>query len=96
VPAYTWTRVLGSPVKATDFTFLSCNRMLPLDLRNMFSCPEATRTGYHEAVWFMHQMFLGGREVMDAFVDAIDNVVDHRQGLRGLDHKAIRNLRWSG
>jgi len=60
----------------------------------MFSCPEAGRNGYHEAVWFMHQLFLGGREDND--VDAIDKVVDHHQGLRDLDHKAIRNLRLSG
>jgi len=91
VPAYTWTGVLGSPVKATDFTVLSCNRKLPLDLRNMFWCPEAGRNGYHEAVCFMHQLFLGGRDDNDAIVDAIDKVVDHHQGLRDLDHKAIRN-----
>jgi len=35
------------PVKATDSPALSCNRERRLDLRNVFSCPEAGRTAYH-------------------------------------------------
>lgn len=46
----------------------------------MFSCPEAERTGYHEAVWFMHQLLLGSREDMDAMVGAIDKVVTTTTG----------------
>ena len=44
----------------------------------------------------MHQQFLGAREDMDAFVDAIAEVVYNHEGLRDLDHKAIRNLCLSG
>ena len=58
----------------------------------MFSCPEAERTGHHEAV---RQLFRGGREDMDAIVDAINKVVEKHESLRELDHKAIRNLRLS-
>ena len=62
----------------------------------MLSCPEAGRSGYHEAVWRMHQLFLGDREDVDAIVDTVDKVADDHEGLRDLDHKAIRNLSLSG
>jgi dTDP-4-amino-4,6-dideoxygalactose transaminase len=79
------------PVKASDFPALSWKRDEPLDLRNLYSCPEAEKAGYHEAVWFMHQMFLGTENDVDAIVDAIHKVLENIEELRHLDHKAIRN-----
>ena len=90
MPAYTWTGSSWFPVKATDFPRSELHRKPPLVLRNMLSCPEAGRSGYHEGVWCMHQLFLGDREDMDAIVDTVDRVA--HEGLRDLDHKAIRNL----
>ena len=43
------------PLDPADFPALSWGREKPLDLRNMYSCPEADRAAYHEAVWFPHQ-----------------------------------------
>lgn len=79
------------PVKACDFPALSWGREKPLDLRTMFSCPEAERAAYHEAVWFPHQNFLGSTEDTGVMVDAIHKVLENLEELRGLDHKAIRN-----
>jgi len=83
------------PVKASDFPALSWDRKNALDLRSMYSCPESERAAYHEAVWFMHQLFLGTREDVDAIADAIHKVLENAEELRGLDHKAIRNQRLS-
>jgi dTDP-4-amino-4,6-dideoxygalactose transaminase len=79
------------PVKAIDFPALSWGREKALDLRAMYSCPQAERAAYHEAVWFMHQLFLGSSEDVDAIVDAIHKVLENIEELRDLDHKAIRN-----
>src|ERR1700737_2495435 len=54
------------PVDPADFPALSWGREKPLDLRSMYSCPEAQKAAYHEAVWFMHQMFLGSEKDVDA------------------------------
>jgi len=78
------------PVKAADFPALSWGRAKPLDLRSMYSCPEAERAAYSEAVWFPHQLFLGGKKDVDAIADAIQKVLENIEQLRGLDHKAIR------
>jgi dTDP-4-amino-4,6-dideoxygalactose transaminase len=83
------------PVKPTDFPALSWRREKPLDLRNMYSCPESERAAYQEAVWFMHQLFLGDKKDVDAMVDAIHKVLENIEELRNLDHKAIRNQRLS-
>lgn len=83
------------PVRASDFPALSWNRERPLDLRTMYSCPESERAGYKEAVWFMHQLFLGSKQDVDSIVDAIHKVLASREELRNLDHKAIRNQRLS-
>jgi dTDP-4-amino-4,6-dideoxygalactose transaminase len=83
------------PLKASDFPALSWNRERPLDLRSMYSCPEAERAGYKEAVWLMHQLFLGSKQDVDSIVDAIHKVLENREELRSLDHKAIRNQRLS-
>lgn len=79
------------PVDAADFPALSWKRDKPLDLRNMYSCPESDRAAYHEAVWFPHQHFLGPTADVDAIADAIHKVLGNIEELRGLDHKAIRN-----
>ena len=79
------------PVDPADFPALSWGREKPLDLRNMYSCPEAERAAYHEAVWFPHQLFLGGNQDTDAIANAIHKVLDNIEELRGLEHKAIRN-----
>lgn len=79
------------PVNSADFPALSWGREKPLDLRNMYSCPEADRAAYHEAVWFPHQNFLGSTADVDAIADAIQKVLTNIEELRGLDHKAIRN-----
>ncbi|HLV85923.1 MAG TPA: DegT/DnrJ/EryC1/StrS family aminotransferase [Candidatus Sulfotelmatobacter sp.] len=83
------------PVQASDFPALSWNRERPLDLRTTYSCPEAERAGYKEAVWFMHQLFLGSNKDVDAIVDAIHKVLENREELRGFEHKVIRNQRLS-
>ncbi|HEY0701387.1 MAG TPA: DegT/DnrJ/EryC1/StrS family aminotransferase [Candidatus Acidoferrales bacterium] len=79
------------PVQSKDFPALSWGREKPLDLRNMYSCPESDRAAYHEAVWFPHQHFLGSTADVDAIADAIEKVLSNVEELRGLDHKAIRN-----
>ncbi len=83
------------PVDSFDFPALSWGREEPLDLRNMYSCPESERAAYHEGVWFMHQLFLGGERDVDAIADAIHKVLENIEELRSLDHKAIRNQRLS-
>ncbi|MGB2626132.1 MAG: DegT/DnrJ/EryC1/StrS family aminotransferase, partial [Candidatus Acidiferrum sp.] len=79
------------PLDPDDFPALSWGHKTPLDLRNMYSCPEADRAAYTEAVWFMHQLFLGTSQDVDAIADAIQKVLENVDELRGLDHKAIRN-----
>lgn len=79
------------PVDSADFPALSWGREKPLDLRTMFSCPEAERAAYQEAIWFPHQNFLGSTQDTDVIVDAIHKVLENLDELRGLDHKAIRN-----
>jgi len=79
------------PLDPADFPALSWGREKPLDLRNMYSCPESDRAAYHEAVWFPHQLFLGTTKDVDAIANAIHKVLDGIEELRGLDHKAIRN-----
>jgi dTDP-4-amino-4,6-dideoxygalactose transaminase len=79
------------PLNPADFPALSWGREKPLDLRNMYSCPEADRAAYHEAVWFPHQLFLGSSKDVDDIADAIHRVLSSIEELRGLDHKAIRN-----
>ena len=81
------------PLDPNDFPALTWGREKPLDLRKMYSCPEADRAAYHEAVWFPHQLFLGGPDDVDAMADAIEKVLANIEELRGLDHKAIRNQR---
>ena len=83
------------PLDPTDFPALSWGREKPLDLRKMYSCPESERAAYQEAVWFPHQLFLGGAEDVDAIVDGIHKVLAGIEQLRGLDHKSIRNQRLS-
>jgi dTDP-4-amino-4,6-dideoxygalactose transaminase len=83
------------PVDSADFPALSWGREKPLDLRSMYSCSEADRAAYHEAVWFMHQLFLGSRKDVDAIADAIHKVLENIEELRSLDHRAIRNQRLS-
>jgi hypothetical protein len=78
-----------------DFPALSWGREKPLDLRNNYSCPESERAAYQEAVWFPHQLFLGGDEDVDAISDAIHKVLENIDELAGLDHKAIRNQKLS-
>jgi hypothetical protein len=79
------------PVKSEDFPALSWGREKPLDLRNMYSCPESDRAAYQEAVWFPHQHFLGSTEDVDDIVNAIHKVIENIEELRNLDHKSIRN-----
>jgi hypothetical protein len=82
------------PVNPADFPALSWGREKPLDLRSN-SCPESEKAAYHEAVWFMHQMFLGSKRDVDAIADGIHKVLENVEELRNLDHKAIRNQRLS-
>ena len=79
------------PVKATDFPALSWGRTEPLDLRNMYRCPDAERAAYHEAIWFPHYLFLGGKEDIETIVEAIFKTLENIEELRGLEHPAIRN-----
>ena len=79
------------PVDSADFPALSWGREKPLDLRTLFSCPEAEKAAYQEAIWFPHQNFLGRTEDTDAMADAIHKILENLEELRGLDHPAIRN-----
>ena len=81
------------PVDPADFPALSWGREKPLDLRRMYSCPEAEKAAYHEAVWFPHQHFLGTTKDVNDIANAIHKVLENVEELRGLDHKAIRNQR---
>jgi dTDP-4-amino-4,6-dideoxygalactose transaminase len=81
------------PLDPADFPALSWGRETTLDLKNMYSCPEADRAAYHEAVWFPHQLFLGTTQDVDAIAVAIQKVLSNIEELRGLDHKTIRNQR---
>ena len=83
------------PLDPMDFPALSWGREKPLDLRNTYSCPEAERAAYQEAVWFPHQLFLGSDEDVDAIADAIHKVLENIDELAGLEHKAIRNQKLS-
>ncbi len=83
------------PLDSADFPALSWGRKKPLDLRRMYSCPESERAAYQEAVWFPHQLFLGGDADVDAIADGIHKVLENIEELRGLDHKSIRNQRLS-
>ncbi len=83
------------PVNPADFPALSWGREKPMDLRTMYSCPEAEKAGYHEAVWFMHQMFLGTEKDVDAIADGIHKVLENIEEVRNLEHKSIRNQRLS-
>lgn len=82
------------PVQAADFPALSWGGKT-LDLRSMYSCPESEKAGYHEAVWFMHQMFLGSKKDVDTIADGIHKVLENIEELRNFDHKAIRNQKLS-
>jgi hypothetical protein len=79
------------PLDPADFPALSWGREKPLDLKNMYSCPEADRAAYQEAVRFPHQLFLGTTEDVDPISNAIHKVLSSIDELSGLDHKAIRN-----
>ena len=83
------------PLNPCDFPALCWGREKPLDLRKISSCPESERAAYHEAVWFPHQLFVGGKKDVDAIADAIQKVLANIEELRGLDHKAIRNQKLS-
>ena len=77
------------PIDPTDYPALSWGREKPLDLRTMYKCPAAERAAYHEAVWFSHHLFLGGKENVDSIVDAIKKVLENIEELRGVKHRAI-------
>jgi len=79
------------PLDPTDYPALSWGRPKPLDLRNMYKCPASERAAYHEAVWFPHHLFLGGKENVDSVVDAIVKVLENVEELRGLEHRAIKD-----
>lgn len=83
------------PLDPADFPALSWGREKPLDLRKMYSCLQSERAAYEEAVWFPHQLFLGGNDDLDAIANAIHKVLENVEDLRGLDHKSIRNQRLS-
>src|ERR1700736_2514219 len=79
------------PVDPTDYPALSWGGPQPLDLRNMYKCPASERAAYHEAVWFPHHLFLGGKENVDSMVNAISKVLENIEELRGLEHRAIKD-----
>lgn len=78
------------PIDPTEYPALSWGRPAPLDLRNMYRCPAAERAAYHEAVWFSHHLFLGGKDNGDSIADAIFKVLENIEEVRGLEHPAIK------
>ena len=44
-------------------------------------CPNAVRACREEAVWLMHQLFLGGKSHMDMIIQAMCKIRDNRQQL---------------
>src|SRR6202048_3820907 len=78
------------PVNSADFPALSWGRPSPLDLRNMYKCPVSERAAYHEAIWFSHHLFLGGKANIDSIADAIFKVLENIEELGGLEHRAIK------
>jgi dTDP-4-amino-4,6-dideoxygalactose transaminase len=78
------------PLNPGDFPALSWGRPAPLDLRRMYKCPVSERAAYHEAIWFSHHLFLGGKENVDSIADAIFKVLENIDELRGLEHRAIK------
>jgi dTDP-4-amino-4,6-dideoxygalactose transaminase len=78
------------PVNAAEFPALSWGREKPLDLRNMYQCPASECAAYHQAVWFPHYLFLGGRKEIDTIADSILKVLENAEELRGLEHPAVR------
>src|SRR6202043_2343846 len=78
------------PVNSADFPALSWGRTTPLDLRTMYRCPVSERAAYHEAIWFSHHLFLGGKANIDSIADGIFKVLDNIEELRGLEHRAIK------
>jgi dTDP-4-amino-4,6-dideoxygalactose transaminase len=79
------------PLDPTDYPALSWGRSKPLDLRNMYKCPVSEKAAYHEALWFSHHLFLGGKEEIDSIVDSILKVLENIEEVRNLDHPAIKN-----
>lgn len=78
------------PLNPGDFPALSWGRPAPLDLRKMYKCPVSERAAYHEAIWFSHHLFLGGKENVDSIADAMFKVLENIEELRGLEHRAIK------
>ncbi len=78
------------PVNSADFPALSWGRSTPLDLRTMYRCPVSERAAYHEAIWFSHHLFLGGKANIDSISDGIFKVLENIEELRGLEHRAIK------
>src|SRR5450755_1441949 len=78
------------PLDPADFPALSWGRPQPLDLKTMYTCPESEKAAYREAIWFPHQIFLGGSGDLDSIVEAMHKVLKNIEKLRNLDHKAIR------
>src|ERR1700687_3704954 len=79
------------PVNSADFPALSWGRPTPLDLRTMYRCPVSERAAYHEAIWFSHHLFLGGKANIDSISDGIFKVLENIEELRGLEHRAIKS-----
>jgi len=78
------------PLDPNDYPALSWGRAKPLDLRSMYQCPVSERAAYHEAIWFSHHLFLGGKENIDSIADAILKVLENIEELLGLEHRAIK------
>src|ERR1700686_975711 len=70
------------PVNSADFPALSWGRTTPLDLRTMYRCPVSERAAYHEAIWFSHHLFLGGKSDIDSIAEGIFKVLDNIEELR--------------
>src|ERR1700738_2097154 len=78
------------PLDPADFPALSWGREKPLALRTMYKCPVSERAAYHEAIWFSHHLFLGGKANIDSIADAIFKVLENIEELGGLEHRAIK------
>jgi dTDP-4-amino-4,6-dideoxygalactose transaminase len=77
------------PLDPNEFPALSWGRREPLNLKEMYHCPESERAAYEESIWLPHHLFQAARKDVDDIADAVEKVCENIEELRGLKHPAI-------